>query len=395
MSVVALLLIPLGLICLSIFVLLFGESPRLRNGIVGKTHRLLTTTLPWFFSTTFRRVLGERTLKRIGSCWLWMCESRNPLLQILFMLLTSVSIGSFMLYAWPHVPNMYLTRVHVYLIPAQITWLYVSYYIACAADPGTITAANVNQHLALYPHDGLIYLPKDCSTCSLAKPARSKHCSMCKSCIARLDHHCAWLNKCVGYNNHRYFFLFLCTLTQFCAYGAYLCVQIYHAFIYDWGLDRAYITDRVDGEYKKMSYRQCMVYILHRDRIIGSIGILAFVISIVVFIFTAYQFYLAGRGITTNEAFKWEMLQDAIDRGELWVTEDDPRDELDAAATASSSLSSTGTKKPRQRSGKSKTAPAGRRRQVMSFAEIDNIYDHGFISNIAEVLFPKPLPIVD
>ena len=75
------------------------------------------------------------------------------------------------------------------------------------------------------------------------RPARSKHCSMCKACIGRLDHHCAWINGCVGENNQRYFFIFLMTLVQFCAYGAYLCFQIYRGMIIEWGLDKAFVYD--------------------------------------------------------------------------------------------------------------------------------------------------------
>ncbi|RCI00498.1 hypothetical protein CU097_015364 [Rhizopus azygosporus] len=56
--------------------------------------------------------------------------------------------------------------IHSYsaIIPIQIIWLYVSYYIVCTANPGIITPKNIKAHLDYYKYDRLIYAPKDCST---------------------------------------------------------------------------------------------------------------------------------------------------------------------------------------------------------------------------------------
>lgn len=137
---------------------------------------------------------------------------------------------------------------------------------ASFADPGTVTAANLAAHQALYPYDGLVYPEaKDCWTCGVPRPARSKHCSTCGRwgvramggaawatlpllagwngmmrhnccpapgealvslpsaacrCIARLDHHCIWLNSCVGLGNTRWFLAFLLATAALCSYGA-------------------------------------------------------------------------------------------------------------------------------------------------------------------------------
>ena len=79
--------------------------------------------------------------------------------------------------------------------------------------------------------------------------------------------------------------------------------------------------------------------------------------------------YLAGRGVTTNEAFKWEQIEDAIDRGEIWVEE------------------------PVQATGKDakKHKPSTRKRQVESLEELENIYDKGFFQNLYNILFPPSL----
>lgn len=90
------------------------------------------------------------------------------------------------------------------------------------------------------------------------RPARSKHCSMCKACVGRSDHHCSWINQCVGENNQRYFFLFLFTLVEFCAYGAYLCFQVYRGMVIEWGLDKA-VYDEITGQETRMTSREAFL----------------------------------------------------------------------------------------------------------------------------------------
>lgn len=63
------------------------------------------------------------------------------------------------------------------------------------SNPGLITKDNVSFWLAADPPGDDLYPTRDCSTCELPKPARSKHCSLCKGCIAREDHHCTTLSS--------------------------------------------------------------------------------------------------------------------------------------------------------------------------------------------------------
>lgn len=47
------------------------------------------------------------------------------------------------------------------------------------SDPGVITKDNEAFHRALYQYDEVTSTQKDCRTCALSRPARSKHCPIC------------------------------------------------------------------------------------------------------------------------------------------------------------------------------------------------------------------------
>lgn len=96
-----------------------------------------------------------------------------------------------------------------------------------------------------------------------------------------------------------------------------------------------------------------------------------------------YRLYLAGRGITTNEAFKWEMIEESVDRGELYKFVPKKQEEKDAHSTAIED--ETFSKRLN-----SKTPVSLEREQIRieNFDDIENIYDKGFIENLKEVFFP-------
>lgn len=223
----------------------------------------------------------------------------------------------------------------------------------------------------MYPYDGLTFEPRDCSTCKMPKPARSKHCSMCKGCVARSDHHCAWVNICVGHNNHRYFLLFLFALWQFLIYAVYVTFSIYRGKIQQWGLDNAVIKDVLTGKEIPLSFRKAMLYILQEDRIIGALGILSAIVCVIIFLFTLYQLYLSIRGMTTNEAFKWEMVQDGVSKGEIWKFEDKEVKNEIAPSTATDFFWRDLDMDPKT----GRIAPMKGARMVRDFSEIPNIYD--------------------
>ncbi|NXD32079.1 ZDHC4 palmitoyltransferase, partial [Spelaeornis formosus] len=123
-------------------------------------------------------VFGEYTWEVFGYCWELQF---HPLLLLLPYLLLAVNLGCFLL--------------------------------CSRANPGAVTKSNAAALVKVYAYDGVLFQRGlVCPTCTLEKPARSKHCSVCRTCVHRFDHHCVWVNNCIGACNAGVFLLYLLSL---------------------------------------------------------------------------------------------------------------------------------------------------------------------------------------
>jgi palmitoyltransferase len=93
------------------------------------------------------------------------------------------------------------------------------------------------------------------------------------------------------------------------------------------------------------------------------------------------RLYLAGRGITTNEAFKWEMIEESVDRGDLYKLVPAVKEETRSTAIEDTTFS-------KRSNGKAPVSQEKQQIRIKNFDEIENIYDKGFIGNLKEVFFP-------
>lgn len=99
---------------------------------------------------------------------------RNPVIQILYATLLIFGYGSYTETVFPHVSETFMGQLPYYLLVINL-----AFFAACGCtNPGVITKGNVDKYLKDFKYDGILYIPKDCRTCLIKKPARSKHCGM-------------------------------------------------------------------------------------------------------------------------------------------------------------------------------------------------------------------------
>lgn len=209
--------------------------------------------------------------------------------------------------AWPR-----LGTTHRVFVSVAVTLPYIFIY-ACVTIKCFITPENVKAELAHYPYDKVHFHPgRECSTCRLLKPARSKHCSICGACVSRHDHHCIWLTNCVGRQNYRYFLALLLSLSIMLTYG--MCLGY---MLLEESLQKAFGTGGAPWG-KSLSWASWINFwalAVADDIRIGMVFLLAAMTAPLAFAFLVYHTYLVWAGTTTNETAKWDDWKEDIAYG--------------------------------------------------------------------------------
>ncbi|KAI9105445.1 DHHC palmitoyltransferase-domain-containing protein [Phlyctochytrium arcticum] len=372
----------IGGVALLVFVLLFGETNALRDSIVGKLHRGLTSGLPKFLHAIILQICGQRVVRKLGSSVTYFVEGRHPLLQIFFIVLIGGCVAVFMTVAWPRIPNSNIGPEHLFMIPTIILAVFGSFFMASLADPGIITSDNYKTVQSIWEYDSLIFTPKMCRTCKFEKPARSKHCAVCNVCVAKSDHHCAWLNTCVGYRNYRWFLLFLFLTNTIAYYGCYLSIQVLRYEMDVQGIHKMYTINRVTNVHAPVTFKQKWMYILHQEPALSGLGIFAAIGGFVVTLFLMYQMTFVFRGMTTNESFKWDDLGYDIKNGHVQI----PQTLYEANLTH-------GNGSKQKQAHEHDKGQAQRMAKLSSVNDLKNIYNLGIWGNMMEIISPKQLSV--
>ncbi|CAN1761112.1 Probable protein S-acyltransferase 17, partial [Linum perenne] len=295
----------------------------------------------------------------------------NFLLQILYVAIVG---GIYFLIAnscFVYIPGYYLSGVHRYISFMAVGVGVLFFVLTSFSDPGTVKPENVLQYLNAYPYDNILFKEKECSTCKIPKPARSKHCSICNRCVARFDHHCGWMNNCIGERNTRYFLGFLLWHFLLCVYGS---VAI--GLVLAGRLKELRIVDILTVYYGiENTYRDLAPHVVHwlLSSYNTQILLMVFlgVVSLLLAGFFGYHVNLCITNTTTNETFKW---QEHLS----W------RKKLNEARASIRDLGKEA--KPTESKCKSFF-----RRSPLEDAEVvskQNTYDNGFFCNLGEVIFP-------
>lgn len=300
------------------------------------------------------------------------------------------------------------------LLPAPILLAlpYIFTYL-CATHTTHYLSTEIKQPHD-YPYDHILFRPvQRCRTCSISKPARSKHCSLCGTCIAKLDHHCPWVNNCLGRGNYRWFLLLLVTLSFLEFYGAFL----------SWYLLRQHLKTPEGPAFFTFEHFRHLGDAAVRAVNIGGIsiagvGMLASSTAFLPLGLFAYHCYLIWAGMTTNESQKWADWRDDMADGVVFVSsraairahckkqkeaqengEGDSGAKADAGLGTALGLLANAEDDPdvewpvdsdqivvRTNDGKPPKGQEALWRRIWSLDEVENIYDLGGWDNFMDVL---------
>uniref|UniRef100_A0A8C8XPZ9 Palmitoyltransferase n=1 Tax=Panthera leo TaxID=9689 RepID=A0A8C8XPZ9_PANLE len=195
--------------------------------------------------------------------------------------------------------------LHYLLLPYLLLVINLVFFtLSCVSNPGTITKANEFLLLQVYEFDEVMF-PKNmkCFTCSVRKPARSKHCRVCNRCVHRFDHHCVWVNNCIGAWNARYFLIYLLTLTASAATMAIVSTVFLVQLVV---VSDLYLETYVDdlGHLQVIDIVFLIQYLfLTLPRIVFMLGFVV-MLSFLLGGYLCFTLYLAATNQTTNEWYR-------------------------------------------------------------------------------------------
>lgn len=357
---------------------LCGQWPIFQGTFIERIHYFITFGAYDYFLRFVGVVFGSKGTNVILSVENFCCDRPNPILQVVYLAIIGATYYFVVQSTFSYIPGYYISGVHRYTSLLAVGVGVVLFLLTSFSDPGTVKAENVSKYLSAYPYDNIIYSEKECSTCRIPKPARSKHCSICDRCVARFDHHCGWMNNCIGERNTRFFMAFLLWHFLLCIYGTVAIglvlagrlkeLKVIHILTVYYGIENSFaslaphVVQWLLGSYNTQLL--LMVFLA--------------IVSLLLAGFFSYHANLCFTNTTTNETFKWE---DYI----RWQQKLNEAKASTAALKAGISGLNCERKPP-----ESKWKAFFRRSRLEDVEPVskNNIYDKGFLRNLHEIIFP-------
>ncbi|KAH0881543.1 hypothetical protein HID58_068937 [Brassica napus] len=362
------LLVVHGIMTLTVVIsFLCGQWPIFKGTPFQWIHYFLTRGAYHYLLRFVGMVFGSKGTDVVLTVEQFCCDRPNPILQVCIFLLGLIIyiaiIGPvYFLIAkssFVYIPGYYIGDVHKYTSFLAVVVGVILFLLTSFCDPGTVNAANVSQYISAYPYDDIIYSEKECSTCRIPKPARSKHCSICNQCVARFDHHCGWMNNCIGERNTRYFMAFLFWHFLLCLYGAIAIgfilagrvkeLRVVHILTVYYG---------VENSFRNLAPRQWLAGTYNTQILVM---VFLAIVSLLLAGFFAYHLKLCLTNTTTNETFKWREYISL-------------RKKLSEAKASSAAL-------------KAGTPYCEAEAKAQAIVK-RNMYDRGSFQNLSEIVFP-------
>nr|XP_043614811.1 probable protein S-acyltransferase 17 [Erigeron canadensis] len=372
------LLVCHGIVTLLVVVsFLCGQWPIFEHTFIQRLHIFLTFGAFDYFRRFVEYVFGSKGSNALYSIQYYCCDRPNPILQLIYLAIIGGTYYLVVYTTFNYIPGHYLGGYHRYTSLAAVGVGILLFLLTSFSDPGTVNADNVSQYLSVYPYDNIIYSEKECPTCKILKPARSKHCGICDRCVARFDHHCGWMNNCIGEKNTLYFVTFLLWHFLLCVYGTAAIglvlagrlkeLEVVHILTVYYGIENSFrslaphVAQWLIGSYNTQIL--LMVFLA--------------IVSLLLSGFFGYHLSLCLSNTTTNETFKW---QDYLS----WQ-----RKVQEAKASAEALKASLGDLSQEIKPPDSKWKAFFKRSHLEEVEIIkENIYDRGFFRNLFEIIYP-------
>ncbi|XP_068100402.1 palmitoyltransferase ZDHHC4 [Hyperolius riggenbachi] len=251
----------------------------------------------------------EEALSYVLPPWLYRgltssFHTRSALFVYLHLILNALVFAE---YTWEVLGYSLEMEMHWTLVLLPYVLMAVNlyfYYKCCTTDPGRVTEMNEALCTELYQYDNILFHQgRECETCQLMKPARSKHCSVCGSCVQRFDHHCVWVNNCIGAENIRHFLLYLLSLSMTAVSMAGVITGfLLQVVLLSHMMSAAYVDSGGQEELVGIVFIVQHLFLTF-PLIIFTLGFLVILI-LLLGSYTCFYCYLCATNRTTNEWFK-------------------------------------------------------------------------------------------
>jgi len=380
------------LTALVVVAFLCGQWPIFEGTFVQKINYFLTVGAYDLLLRAAIVLCGSKGRNVFLSVEHYCCDRPNPILQILYLATIGVIYYFSLKSSSSYIPGYYVPGIHWYTSMVAGLVGIILFILTSFSDPGTINSENVSRYISAYPYDGIIYFEKQCTTCNIPRPARSKHCSICDRCVARFDHHCGWMNNCIGEKNLRYFLAFLLWHFFLCLYGVVILGAILAGELKERKVFRILtVYYGIENSFSKLTPHIVQWFLNFYNTQVLLILFMA-VTSLLLAGFFGYHVHLVITNTTTNETFKWESYK----KWQISLTQVQ-------AATESLKHSAELVKAGKQMNPDANTHDSKYhllncylnfkglfsrwKKEKQSFVQ-NNVYDRGVIHNISEAIYP-------
>ncbi|KAG9160006.1 hypothetical protein Leryth_005751 [Lithospermum erythrorhizon] len=373
-----LFLVCYGLVASLVSVSVFcGEWPIFQGTFIGRIHFFLTFAGCDYFRRMIDCIFGAKGTTALNTVQYYCCDLPNPTLQFIYLAMVGATYAFFVKSCFIYIPGFYLGEVHRYISLLAVGVGVLLFLLTSFSDPGTVNAKNVSQYVLAYPYDDIIFSEKECKTCKIPKPARSKHCSICDCCVARFDHHCGWMNNCIGETNTRYFMSFLFWHFLLCIYGTVVIALIIAGKLEELRVIHILtVYYGIENSFKSLAPHVAQ-WLLASFNMQLLIMVFLAIVSLLLAGFFLYHTKLCLTNTTTSETFKWEEFLNNQRRVK----------EAEASAVA--------LKESLGKLSHDKKPPPSKWRNFFGRSRLEdievvktNMYDKGFVHNVYEIVFP-------